>query len=327
VAPSETPTVGPANPPPVDVVVGDRLFLAEGGEVSLADVVACGPCWVAGAWRVPDGWLIEVYQSVEPPGSDTSTLWYVPESGAASVVVVGESVLVSPGTAHFPGVQVAWIADGRLRLGRYADGAVAEVASKPAPIYEPTMRPLHPQALVGEAVVLAGTQTGGGPDIWDVWLPSRGDYVSADYPAIAAHAVTVDGEQLIGHYRPDPRSKNWCLGELDPDGFTPVRSVCPSPFPDYYPILPSPDGRWWVVPGPDGITLYEAETVWHGAGPVRTLPRPDEGFTVAWIDAETFVVLQRSGSTIVHTDGRPDESVPLDLGWEASRFIVVTDLR
>ncbi|MBX6748508.1 MAG: hypothetical protein IRY85_02360 [Micromonosporaceae bacterium] len=325
---SPTPTVGPANPPPVDVVVGDRLILAGGGEVSLADIVACGPCWVEGAWRVPDGWLIDLYQSTGASAMDTSTLWHVSENGVASMVVVGDGVLlVSPGTAHFPGVQVAWIANGRLRLGRYADGAVTEVASTPAPIYEPTMRPLYPRALVGEAVVVAGTQTGGGLDIWDVWFPSRGDYAPAEYPTIAAHAVTLDGERLIGQFRPDPGSKNLCLGELDPDGFTPVRSVCPAPFPDYYQILPSPDGRWWGVPGTEGIALYEAETVWDGAGPVRTLPLPDEVFTVAWIDAETFVVVQRSGSTIVHTDGRPDESVPLHLGGEASRFIEVTDLR
>jgi hypothetical protein len=313
---------------PVDVVIGDRLLLADGGAVSLADVV-CESCWVQGAWRVPDGWLIDVYQLMESSNVVTATLWYVPESGAASVLVVGEgSLLVSPGTAHFPGIHVVWIADGRLRIGRYADGMVIETLSTPAPIYEPTMRPLYPRALVGAAVVLAGTQTGGGGlDIWDVWFPSRGNYVSAEFPAIVAHAVTVDGDRLIGQYRPDPGSKDWCLGELDPDGFTPDRSVCPSPFLEWYQILPSPDGRWWVVRGTDGIDLYEAETVWHGASPVRTLPMPDEGFSVTWIDAETFVVVHGSGSTIVHTDGRPGESVLRHPDPKASPFMVVTDLR
>jgi RNA polymerase sigma-70 factor (ECF subfamily) len=334
VPPGGAGQTGPAMALPVDVADGDQVLLAGGGSRRLAGVTTtCELCWLRGAWRVPDGWLINVHHLLPALGVEESALWLIPESPTdpANALLAGEGLLlVSPGTAHFPGVHVVWIADGRLRLGRYADATVTEVASTQAPIHdlagELEGRPLYPQALVGEAVVLAGTRTGGGLDIWDVWFPGRGDYVPAEHPIITAQAVTHDRERLVALYSPDG-GKDRCLGELDPDGFTPARSVCPSPVGDWGPVLPSPDGRWWVVKRPTGIDLYDAETVWHGAAPVRSLPQSDGLSGVAWIDAESFVVVRRSDATIVHTDGRPSEVWPLYLEDDVTQASMVVDLR
>lgn len=316
---------------PVDVIVGDRLLLAGGREVSLADILSCPLCRLDGAWRVPDGWLIDVYQVSGPYGTDTSTLWHVSEVGETVPLVVGEGpLLVSPGTRYFPGVLVAWIADGRLWLGRHTDTGVTVVASTPAPFHyrvgDLDASALYPQAIVGEAVVLAGTRTGGGQEIWDVWLPRHGDYTPAEYPRIFVHAVTTDRERIIGWFSPDD-SKTGCLGELDPITFIPSRDVCPSPVGDGVPIIPSPDGRWWVALGMHGVALHEVDRVWTSWGSERLLLQPDEPFAVAWIDAESFAVVRRSGLSIVHTDGRPTETLPMDLGYEVAQAAVVVDLR
>jgi hypothetical protein len=301
---------------PVDVVVGDQLLAAGGGEISLADVVACELCGVAGAWRVPDGWLVSVSQTHEEPPGNTVTLWRIPESGAPIEVMAADGlVLVGKGTAELPGILVAWVADERLHVGRYADGALDEVASTPAPVVEVEpvgdlgdTRPLWPHAFVGAGVVLAGTLTGGGLDFWDVWFPERGDFVPAEYPAISMHGITPDGDRIIADYLryPGTASKETCLGELELDGFTPAQSICPSPVGYSARIDPSPDGQWWLVQDVDGVSLYEAGQLWSGGE--RTVFRPGAG---GWIDATSFAVVDESGVVTVHVDGPVDELVPL----------------
>ena len=316
---------------PVDVIVGDRLLLAGGGEVSLAEILSCPLCWLDGAWRVPDGWLINVYSVSGAYGMDKSTLWHVSESGGAVLLVVGDGpLLVSPGTKHFPGVLVTWISGDRLWLGRHTNTGVIIVASTPAPFSYPAGASdaiaLYPQAIVGEAVVLAGTRTGGGLEIWDVWLPKYGDYTPTEHPRIFVHAVTPDRERIIGWYSPDG-SKTGCLGELDPITFIPSPNVCPSPVGEGVPIIPSPDGRWWVVLGMHGLMLHKVDRVWTTGDSERLLLQPDEPFAVGWIDAESFAVVRRSGVSIIHTDGRPTEMLPMDLGDDVAQAGVVVDLR
>lgn len=313
---------------PVDVMIDDHLYRAGGGEIPLAGLLECpAVCRILQIWRVDDGWLVSVYHHNLPPSLETTKLWWLPESGDPTVLVDGQGVMVSRGTTQRPGVQIAWVADRRLHLGTYADAAVTGVVTTTAPEvavddqFGP--RPLFPQAVVGDALVMAGTHTGGGLDFWDVWFPSRGDYTPAEYPHIALYGTTADGERLLAWYAPDDGSeaKEACLGELDPEGFDAVRSVCPAPFPDYARVYPSPDGRWWIVAHPDSVDLYDAEQVWFGAGPVRSLPALG-----VWIDATSFVVLDGPRSVVGNTDGRPDQSVPQAVG-PLTPFGVVVDLR
>jgi len=336
--PSVSPTPEPSALP--DVVIGDRLVRADGGETPLdLGLSACGgSCWIDGAWRVPDGLLIRVYQ-INAPAADTSTLWLVPESGTQTVLVEGHGdVVVSPGTDQRPGIQVAWAAgaEGLLKVGTYVGGAVTEVETTPLPYADVPLddlgdqRPLYPQAVVGGAVVLAGTyQPGSGLDLWDAWFPDRGDFVRAEYPVIGIHATTVDGERLIGWYYRYPGTGlgETCLGELDPNEFAPAHSACPSPFAQSDRVLLSDDGRLWMVIGAEDVALYDAEQVWSGAGPVRSWPVPTGTFGGAWLDGTSFAVMTTSSAVVLHTDGRPEETTPLRQPGDVTQHLVVDDLR
>lgn len=320
-------TVPPLTPGvlPVDLIIDDRLYHA-GGEIPLTDLLACSTsCQITGGWRVPDGWLVSVYHRSATASPDTSVLWWVPESGEPSTVVTGHGVTVSRGSPSRPGVQVSWVADGRLNVGTYADGEVDDVVSTPAPeieIDDQSSRPLYPRMIAGEAVVLAGTQTGGGLDLWDVWFPDRGDYEPDVYPHIGLYAVTADGERLIAWYPRSNGSKEGCLGELDPDGFEPVRSVCPAPFPESATIYLAPGGRWWIVLHQEGVDVYDAERVWASPAPVRSLPGLG-----AWIDPSTFIVLAGPETFVGFPDGRPDQRLPQTVPGPITPAGVVVDLR
>lgn len=302
---------------PVDVVVGDRLLRAGGGEISLAGLV-CDSCFIGGAWRTGEGWLMSQYEPAAS-GPGTWTLWRVSESGAASAVVAGNGrLLVSAGTEELPGIRVAWVADGRLHLGRYGDGAVNSVVSTPAPTYpiddQFGARPLFPQALVGDAVVLAGTHTGAGLGFWDVWHPGRGDYVRETSESfVDLYGITADRQRIIGSYLryPGSGSKDLCLGEVRAEDFTPVRSVCPAPAFELPRIYPSPDGRWWMLVEPSRLSLYEAAQVWSGGAPVRSWPIT--ATPGVWLDPSSFVVLDAEGALTLYTDGRPEAAAPVDL--------------
>ncbi len=331
---SPTEPVAPAAVP-VDVVIDATLYRAGGGRVLLGGLAPCELCRVADAWRVPDGWLVESYRVNEPPAPPQSTLWFVPELGSSTPpLVTGTSMHVSRETGSRPRINVAWTDSERLYLGTYSGQAVTDVVSTPAPEVEvPAVgdlgdtRRLYPQAVVGGAVLLAGTHTGAGLGFWDVWFPDRGDFVPADQPQIEFLGTTTDGERIIAWYYPDPASKIGCLGALDLDGFTPVRSLCPAPFP-FTPagVFPSPDGRWWLVTDPLGARLYDAQRVWDGAEPVHTWSLGGDYATEGtWVDDETVVLLTEE-FLLLRTDGRPVETVALPAAASRPARIVV-DLR
>jgi hypothetical protein len=327
----------------VNVVVDRYMYLAGGGVLSLASVVpaSCdgGQC-IWGVWRVSDGYLVSVHDAEATVG--TTVLWHVPEFGSSSVVVDGGGPLVvGAGTEQRPGIQVVWIDDRRLHVGTYADGQAVEVLSTPSPVVEVAerseIRALTPQAVVGDAVVLAANDADGDADLWDVWFPARGDYQPATYPLIGLQGTTVDGERIIGWHTPDDGQPH-CLGELMPEEFEPVHSVCPSPFTKDARIHPSPDGRWWIVADrfrvaqgrvEPGLALYDAEQVWAGAGPVRTWTDPGSSFDGVWLDTETFAAIDRSSGTVatLYADGRPDVSLTLPTPGPTAKVSVVVDLR
>ncbi len=329
------PTTSPQpGPRPVDVIIDSTLYRADGGQVSLGSIASCEGCRVEGAWRVDGGWLVEVHQSNEAPAADQSTLYRV--SGSPTVVVVGTSIVVSPGTRSRPGIQVAWAApaEGLLSVGTYSDGLLSGVADTPMPYAEAPPGvggdpwPLYPVAVAGDAVVLAGTRAGDGLDASDAWFPALGAFVAEGYPLIRLHSTTVDGERIIAwHYRfPDSGSTEACLGELSPEGFAVVRSRCPTPFQDHDRIYPSPDGRWWMVGTEQGMTLYDADEVWDEAGPVRTWPGTVGGGV--WLDeGAAFVTVLGDGTVLtIHLDGEPDETTAPP-GSAAGSPILITDLR
>jgi hypothetical protein len=314
----------------VDVAVGQYMYLAGGGVMSLASVVPCedGRC-VRGVWRVTDGYLVSVYNAGAAVGA--AALWHVPIAGAPSVVVDGDGALVvSPGTPERPGTQVAWSDDGRLHLGTYVDHRVSGVVSTPTPeipVDAGELRTLAPRTVVGDAVVLAGPQTSGDADLWDVWFPDRGDYVPAAYPTIALHGTTVDSGRIIGWFQPEPGQEG-CLGELLPEEFVPVESACPSPLQMDDRVYPSPNGRWWIVAGDGGMALYDADQIWSGADAIRRWPGPGSA-DGTWLDGSTFVAVDGSSGEVVtlHADGEPDGSVALATPGPSTRLRVVVDLR
>ena len=112
------------------------------------------------------------------------------------------------------------------------------------------------------------------------------------------------------------------INELDPDGFGPVRAVCPAPFPDRARVYPAPDGRWWIVLHEGGVDLYDAERVWAGTGLIRTLP-----LLGTWIDSSAFIVLDGPQTFVGYPDGRPDQPLPQTVSGPITPFGVVIDLR
>lgn len=323
---------------PVDVAVGRFIFLAGGGIRSLVDVV---PDWcedghcVRGVWRVPEGHLVAVHNPDAAVGA--TALWHVPEAGPPSVVVDGSGALVvSAGSDELPGIQVVWVDDGRLHIGTYVDRSATGVRSTPIPRMPVgdgpgDTRELGPRTVVGDAVVLAGTQTGGGADLWDVWFPDRGDYVPSPYPVIGLHGTTVDGERLIAWYRPETLEdgKDGCLGELNPEGFVPVHSLCPSPFTMDARVQPSPDGDRWVVSDVSGMVMYDAGQVWDGSGALMSFGGTRPAYDGRWLDAQTFVALHPYSATVFTFDAdlKTTATVSLPNPGPTTSMRLVVDLR
>jgi hypothetical protein len=322
---------GPAEALPLDILSRGTIYLRDGGTLSLSGLDAVS---AEQAWRVDGGYLVSAYKG------GLASLWYVPtagsQTGPARVLETGGRVMVAAGTPERPGVQVAWGDDKGLHLGTFTSGAVTNVVSTrvPAAVVAGAPVPLYPQAVVGGAVVLAGSSPSGGGafDVWDEWLPARGGYVPGTdvVPFTSMLAMTADREHIIGAYGGTPG----CLGEFAPDGFTQVNRLCPSVFsPDGGDLLPSPDGRWWLLRDSLQVRLYDAQQVWQGAGPVRTWS--DQAVQAgtgaqqpvpagAWIDGNSAVLTTMYGAMVVHTDGSVDQLALPDGVWYPK---VVVDLR
>jgi hypothetical protein len=293
VNPTPLPHVGAVLP--VDVLNGDRIQVADGTVVSLAGMGAANR-----AWRVAEGWLIETYQADQ----QRAMVWLVSEAGGQALVASGRAAVVSPGSAARPGPQVSWLTDDQLFLGTYEDGHLSGVVSTKGVA-------LGPQRVVGSGVVLAGTKTGGGLDTWDMWFPDRGVYTATTENRNGLSTVlgtTVDNERIIGLYGGRPP----CLGELDPNGFTPAKSNCSVNLRLDDKVFPSPDGRWWAVTGEVGVAVYDAETVWTDATPLATWPSEPSTAAVWLADGTGFVVATPNAViTLYLEDGRPSDTVPL----------------
>ena len=321
---SAGPSPGGTTPPlvgvelPVDVLNRERIQAANGTVVPLA-----GMGDASRAWRVHEGWLVETYQFDQ----QREMVWLVSEAGGQTLIASGRAAMVSPGSAARPGPQVAWVTDDELFLGTYADGHLSGVVSTKGVA-------LGPQRVVGSGVVLAGTQTGGGLDTWDMWFPDRGAYRATTENANGLSTVlgtTVDNERIIGLYGGKPP----CLGELDPNGFTPMKSNCSVGLDDFRlddKVFPSPDGRWWAVTGEFGVALYDAEKVWTDETKTAAWPSVQASYAAVWVaDGTAFVVTTTTEVITIHLEnGRPNDTVPLPAagaGGIGGTIMPVFDLR
>ena len=117
----------------------------------------------SGGPRVPDcgGWLIVTF------GPGTNSLWLLTADGSAHRLLDQvDSLAVGPDGQRF-----AWLAGGRIHVGHLSAFAVTDDKSTPAPVRG------APIAYTGSAVILGYSETGGGIDHIDVWIPDNGDYV------------------------------------------------------------------------------------------------------------------------------------------------------
>ncbi len=299
---------------PVDVLNGDRIQGANGTVVTLAGLGA-----PKRALRVAEGWLVETYQVDQ----GKAMVWLVNEAGGQTLLAAGDGAMVSAGSSSRPGPQIAWTSSGTLFLGTYSGGQVNGVVSTEGVA-------LSPQLVVGSGVVLAGTRTGGGLDIWDMWFPDRGAYVATtENPngLSSLFGTTIGNERIIASYGGKPP----CLGELDPNAFTPVRSNCSVDFNLDDRVFPSPDGRFWAVIGPSGIRLYDANSVWTTAEPIASWPVKTTYAAVWRPDSASFVVVTLTDVLTVYPQaGRAYDSVPLppSVGSDAWAWpLPIADLR
>lgn len=165
----------PANPAPSVLPSGEPSVQATGTSLSLlarhADgtvdvvtptgaVVPFGTGNVWHAWQVPDGYVIQTDTALYLLRPDRSKTRLVSGTLGVAVTTFGKN----------EGFTVAWATSDRMALQRYFMGQVTESQSTVAPTKG------YPLLYSGKAVYLGGSQTGGGVDRHDVWLPAQGDY-------------------------------------------------------------------------------------------------------------------------------------------------------
>jgi hypothetical protein len=245
------------------------------------------------AYRVPSGWLL---------GNQLAGIVYLMrDDGTASALLTGvDAYAVAP-----DGQRIAWRADNRLHVGHLDGTTLVEDRSTPAP---PRGDPI---AFTGTAVVLGYSETGGGIDHHDVWIPANGDY-SASWNAnpllVAVYQPAPDGS-LLGVVRPSASSKEACLARLDPSAsLRETRQACGLPITIDPAGLVSPDGRWLATTAlsPDEqpeTALIDLNYVfdhprvagtWAAAGPL------------AWLDPSTVVLTSVDARLLLAHIGQPD---------------------
>jgi hypothetical protein len=188
-------------------------------------------------------------------------------------------------------------------VGHLAGVTVTVDRSTPAPARG------EPIAYTGTAVILGYSETGGGIDHHDVWLPSNGDY-SPSWDK-TSHVITVyqpapDGS-LLGIVRTSQGSKDVCLAKLDPAAnLKAIRTACGLPLTIDPLGLVSPDGRWLGAPSLDNgqlkVALLDLSRVFDTPAVAATW---DAMYPATWMDATTLVVIS-SGTPMTARIGQPE---------------------
>jgi hypothetical protein len=254
------------------------LLTSTGRRISLTGLD--GPA--QGAVRVPGGWLV----------ATAASLWLITLDGTAHQLVQPvDGYALAPDRAH-----LAWRANNRLYVGHFNATTLQVDQSTTAPARG------VPIAYTGSAVVLGYTETGGGIDNHDVWVPARGDYSpswNATPSVVAVYEPAPDGtlygvaNTLFGGKRP-------CLAELDPLNNLNVKRTACGPDVTIDPTaLVSPGGTWlaaWSYIGNSnsvGTLLIRLDDVFENPVVNQSWPAVTP---IAWLDATTLVIQPHNGT-------------------------------
>jgi hypothetical protein len=300
---SPGPSPSPSRLPFTVVVPPDRLLLTSGKAVALGG--AARP-----VYQVPAGWLA-VGASEDNSGR---SLKLVTPDGSVHLLLDGvQSVVVARDGKH-----LAWQTATLLETGHISGVWVYVDHSTPKPAEG------VPIAVSDTAVVLGGTQTGGGR--YDVWLPDRGGYspswdkTSPDL--LQLYGVAPDGRSFLGLLpQVAPESSTGCLALLDPtDHLAAIRTACGLGL-TLGPARVSPGGRWLAGPttragNREETVLIDLGTVFQRRPVVQRWPY-QVGY---WLDDTTMLTRRGGGEpfrlTVGQNDGVPVALPGLPAGWD-----------
>jgi hypothetical protein len=208
---------GTAHLTPLGVsVIVDRktLVLPDGTAYPLGMV----PGGALGGYQTRDGWLVRGFGN----GIDTLSLWLVSSTGSAKVMVekADAPVAVAPDGQH-----LAWRTGGKLYYGHVDPGTKAVVEkSSPAPERG------APIGVGTDTVVVGYSETGGGIDHHDTWVPSLGDYKPTWDKSAHVRAVYTPGRAdgtFLGLVQGPAGDKDLCLAVMNPkDSLKATRTAC-----------------------------------------------------------------------------------------------------
>jgi len=265
------------------------LRTADGRVLSLGGVSGR----IENAYQAHDGWLLVA--TITPFGSDaldSRALWLLTPDGAVHVLIehADGAPALAPG-----GLRLAWRQNDRLYIGHRTGSVLTVDQWTPAPARG------EPIAYTGTAVVLGYSETGGGIDHHDVWLPSAGDYTAGWSRSTQVETVyrpAPDGT-LYGLVHASGGGKALCLARLDPAAHLKATgTACGMPLTIDPTALVSPDGRWLAAQALEpGSTLEVAmidlaEVFDHPKLKIRAVLA--DSSPADWLDNRTVVI---SGDT------------------------------
>jgi len=229
--------------------------------------------------RVVGGWLVPT----------AASLWLLtPDGSAHKLTQPVDGYALAPDRTH-----LAWRAGNRLYVGHLIGTTLRTEQSTAAPARG------YPIAYTGSAVVLGYTETGGGIDNHDVWIPARGDYAPSwnKTPSVVAVYQPAPDGTLYGVANTLTGGKRSCLAVFDPLNNLQVNRTACGPAVTVDPTgLVSPDGTWlaaWSYIGYDpGTILIRLHDVFTNPAVSQSWPA---GNPVAWLDSTTLVIQPPNG--------------------------------
>jgi hypothetical protein len=272
-------------------VIVDRttLMLPDGRTIPLDAIEGGGN----GGYQTRDGWLIQGYGN----GGDTLSLWLVRTEGTLLKLV---DKAEGPVAVAADGRRIAWRSAGRLNVGTIDPNSGVKVdKSSAAPARG------HPLALTGDSVILGYSETGGGIDHHDVWIPGLGEYTatwekSAHVRAVYGPAAR-NGSSYLGLVQGPAGGKDTCIAEMNPrDSLKATRTACGlALLIDRFGAV-SPDGNWLAYHSADASGRGQIAVV--DVRNVFTKPTVSVGWSAdvvgAWEDATTMLALGLGGGLV-----------------------------
>jgi hypothetical protein len=298
------------------IVDRKKLVLPDGTSYTL-DAVPGGP--VSG-YQTCDGWLVRGFGN----GVDTLSLWLVSPTGALRPIVGKADAPVAVGS---DGRRLAWRSGGRVYFGRVDPTGNAIVdKSTPAPARG------APIAVGADSVVLGYSETGGGIDHHDTWVPSLGDYrptweKSADVKAVYSPGLA-DGTYL-GLVQGPAGLTDTCLGVMNAkDSLKATKKACGIVTQIGTSGAVSVDGRWLAMhaassSGAAQIAVLDLTKVFTTPA-VTTTWAADGGW--AWEDADNLLVATTAGLVRFHIGATTGEAVTRTGVTASSKVILLPRL-